>query len=148
MAFSILQEAYGAIVSVMTTELNSLANNAYCISGAMGADATPAYLYGDFELVWTHGSAPTVDMLIDLFLVRSADGTNYEDGSASVIPGANTYVGSFQERAVTTAQRRVLRDVRLPPGLWKAIIFNNATGQALAASGNTLKVRPHNLRQA
>lgn len=143
----IKQELYGTIVSCMTTELNSLANNAYAISGALGSDATTAaFLYGDFELAWTQAATPAADTLIDLFLVRSADGTNYEDGSASLVPGANTYVGSFQLRAVSTAQRKVIRDVRMPPGLYKCIIFNNGTGTAFAASGNTLKVRPHNLQ--
>lgn len=147
MAATLKQLKYETIVSVMTTELNALANNSRCISAAMGADATDANLYGDFELAWTHGTAPTDNTTIDLFLVRSADGTNYEDASSSIAPGANTYVGSFQERAVTTGQRKVIPDVRLPPGLWKAVILNNGTGQALSASGHTLKVRPHNLQQ-
>lgn len=146
MATTLKQLKYETIVSVMTTELNSIANNASAISGAMGADATDANLYGDFELVVTYGTNPTVDTTIDLYLARSADGTNYEDGSASVRPNPNAFAGSFPVRAVTTAQRIVVRDVPLPPGLWKAIITNNATGQTFAASGNTLKVRPHNLQ--
>lgn len=144
MADVIKQLDYEDIVSVMTTELNSLANNARAISGAMGADGTAAHLLGDFELVVTFGTNPTAETTIDLYLVRAADGTNYEDGDASLRPNPNAFVGSFPLRAVTTAQRMVLRDVPLPPGLWKAVIHNNGTGQSFASSGNTLKVRPHN----
>lgn len=141
------QLKYETIVSVMTTELNNLANNTRAISSALGGDATDANLYGDFEIVATWGVAPTVDTFVDLYLVRSADGTNYEDGDSSLRPPAETYVGSFQVRAVTTAQRMIVRDVRLPPGLWKAVVWNNV-GQTMAASDNTLKVRPHNEQSA
>jgi len=140
------QLKYETVVSLMTTELNSLANNASVLSAAAGGDTTDANLLGDFELVVTFGTNPTAGATIELYLLRAADGTNYEDGSASVAPNAGSRVGSFPVRAVTTAQRIVVRDVPLPPGLYKALILNNATGQAFAASGNTLKVRPHNLQ--
>lgn len=144
----VLQQQYATINSVMTTELNSLTNNSRAISSAEGGDTTDAELYGDFELVVTFGTNPTADTTIDLYLVRAADGTNYEDGDASVRPSPDAFVGSFPVRAVTTAQRMIVRDVPLPPGLWKAVIHNNGTGQTFAASGNTLKVRPHNLQVA
>ena len=81
---------------------------------------------------------------MDLYLVRAVDGTNYEDGDATNRPTSNAFAGSFQVLSNATAQRMVVRDVLMPPGLYKAIIHNNATGQALAATGHTLKVRPHN----
>lgn len=141
---TIKQLNYETITSLMTTELNSLTNNSRAIGSAAGADGTAANLLGDFELVVTYGTNPTVDTTIDLYLVRSADGTNYEDGDASIRPAAECFVGSFQVRAVTTAQRMVVRDVPMPPGLYKPVIHNNGTGQTFAASGNTLKVRTHN----
>lgn len=142
-ASTIKQLQYETINSVMTTELNSLANNTRAISSAEGADGTAADLLGDWELVATWGTNPTVDTCVDLYLVRSADGTNYEDGDASLRPAADSYAGCFQVRAVTSAQRMVIRDVPMPPGLYKAVIWNNV-GQTMAASGNTLKVRTHN----
>jgi hypothetical protein len=143
-AATIKQLNYETITSAMTTELNSVANNSRVISSALGADATAANLLGDWELAVTYGTNPTVDTCIDLYLVRAADGTNYEDGDASIRPGADSFAGCFQVRAVTTAQRMVIRDVPMPPGLYKAVIHNNGTGQTFAASGNTLKVRTHN----
>ena len=42
------------------------------------------------------------------------------------------------------AARCVIPDVPLPPGLWKAVV-KNVSGVTYAASGNSLKCRPHNL---
>lgn len=141
----IQQNPYGTIATVLSTELNSLANNAYsAASAAQGSDTGAAAIYADFELViasFTPGTNPVVE----LYLLRSVDGTNYEDGGGSVVPSQDAYVGAFQIASGTGAKRAVLRDVALPPGLWKAVI-KNVTGAALPASGNTLKVRPHTLQ--
>lgn len=141
----IKQNPYGTIATVLSTELNSLANNSYsAASAAQGSDTGAAEVYGDFELViasFTPGSNPVVE----LYLIRSVDGTNYEDGGGSVAPSQDAYVGAFQITTGTSAKRAVLRDVPLPPGLWKAVVRNLA-GAAFPASGNTLRVRPHSLQ--
>lgn len=142
------QLPYESIATVMSTDLNSLADNARAISAAQGGDASAANLLVDFELAVDFASAPTLDTTVDLYLVRSADGTNYEDGDASNRPAANAYVGGFQLLGTTAAQRLIVRDVPLPPGLWKAVIHNNGTGQAFPATGSTLKMRQHNYQNA
>jgi hypothetical protein len=45
---------------------------------------------------------------------------------------------------VTTGQTgtRVVRRVVCPWGNWKPVAKNDGTGQSLAASGNTIKIRP------
>jgi len=139
----IKQNPYGTIATVLSTELNSLANNSYsAASAAQGSDVGAAEVYGDFELAiasFTPGTNPVVE----LYLIRSVDGTNYEDGGGSVAPSQDAYVGAFQIASGTGAKRAVLRDV--PPGLWKAVV-RNLSGAAFPASGNTLKVRPHSLQ--
>ena len=75
------------------------------------------------------------------------DGTNYEDattGASESLP-PDAYVGSFVPTSGAGTKRMALRDIPAPPGLWKAVI-QNESGVALPASGNTLKVRPHNLK--
>jgi hypothetical protein len=72
--------------------------------------------------------------------LREVDGTNYEDGSSTVTPARNPDL-VFPLRAVTTAQRIVVIG-DLPPGSFVALLRNDGTGQAMAASGNTLKIRP------
>jgi hypothetical protein len=145
-ATTLKQLKYGTLTTLETTSLNSLAASTQVIGSAasISGDATDADLYADFELVVTFAVAPTVDSEVRLYLIRSADGTNYEDGDSTLRPPAGASVGGFQVRAVTTAQRMIVRDVQLPPGLWKPLLVN--TNQAWAASGNTLKLRPHNLQ--
>jgi hypothetical protein len=146
MATTLKQLKYGTLTTLETTSLNSLVANATVIGSAasVSGDATDADLYADFELVVTFAVAPTVDTEVRLCLIRSVDGTNYEDASATVRAPGGASVGGFQVTAVATAQRLVVRDVQLPPGLWKPLLIN--TNQAWAASGNTLKVRVHNLQ--
>jgi hypothetical protein len=139
----IKQLKYETIHNLATTELNALAAAARAIGPAQGADATDANLLGDAILSVTFAVAPVVDTLVDLYLVRAADGTNYEDGSATVVPTPDSFVGSWPMRAVTTAQIRVIRDIPIPAGLYKAIVQNN-TAQAFPATGTTVTLREHN----
>lgn len=144
MATSLKQELYGTDVPVFTTGLNSLADGSGATSAALGSDATTAQpLYGDFVLVLA-SLTPTGSPYVDLYLLRSADGTNYEDTPTSVA-GFNAFVGSFTVPTGAAAKRAILRDIPLPPGLWKAYLVNH-TNVAFAASGNTLDYRPHNLQ--
>lgn len=141
-----------AIVLLMTTELNSLANG----SGALGAEydnATNLYLYGLFELNVTFGSNPTAGNLVNLYLIPAPDGTNYDDAVTGASPNAPStmYVGGFPVRAVTTEQKIPLGGpgipnlVPLPPTKFKAFLINNS-GQAFPASGSTLKMVPYRLQ--
>lgn len=135
-------KAYDAIVTVLSTELNSLANNAGVISAAI--DNTGSLnLYDDLEFVVTFGSAPADGAPVDVYVVASADGgVTYGDGDASVVPPQNHYVTSFAVRAVTSAQRLIVRDIPVPGLFYKYVVYNKA-GQAMAATLNTLKRRSH-----
>lgn len=139
----------GTIVSVATTELNSLANAA----GALGAEydnATNLYLFGEFELNVTFGTNPNAGGLVSLFIIPVPDGTNYDD---AVYPGPmSSYVGAFAVRAVTTAQKISLGYglsgyVQLPPSKFKVFVVNDS-GQAFPASGSTVKMVPFRYQTA
>ena len=131
----------GTLQNVLTTELNSLANNASVLSSAITITST-GFLLAEFELfINGMGGTPTANTAFDLWLLRRPDGTNYEDGGVSVTPTRSPDLW-FPIRAVSTAQR-IVRVCELPPGLFIALIRNNGTGQALSASANTLKVRPY-----
>ncbi len=143
---SIKSEA-ATIVSVATTELNSLANNA----GALCAEydnSSGLYLYGLFELNVTFGSAPTAGNTVDLYIIPAPDGTNYDDAvtGASGSAPITTYVGGFPLRAVTTAQKVPLglglTLINLPPTKFKVFALNKS-GQAFPSSGSTIKLIPY-----
>lgn len=136
---SIQLSPYATVASVMTTELNTLAaTTGKAISSAQD-NSTDLYLYADYELAVTFATAPTVNTVIELYLLPSIDGgTVYPDGSSTVLPQAALYVGGFVVRAVTTAQVMVIRQVALPPGLYKLEV-QNTTNRAFPASGSTLR---------
>jgi hypothetical protein len=140
-----------AITSLMTTELNSLANGSTAIASAGYDNATNLYLFGLFELNVTFGSAPTAGNTVDLFLVPAPDGTNYDDGSGSVTPPITCYAGGFPLRAVTTAQKIPLGGplslLWLPPLPFKVVV-KNGSGQAFPASGSTLKMVAYRYQSA
>ena len=135
----------GSIASLLTTELNSLANAAGAVAGSaynntQGGGAGDGYPYAEVEL--NLGSpGGTVAGSISVYFLLTPDGTNQEDGSSSVQPARPADV-VFPLRGVSTAQRLTRKGVVLPPGNWKALLWN-ASGQALNASGNTLKILPY-----
>lgn len=87
------------------------------------------------------------DARVLLYLVPSVDGTNYPDFVVNVTTEEREnevyYAGSFTPNADTEAQVALTaRNVKLPVAKFK-VAMRNAAGVSLAASGNTLKYRPH-----
>lgn len=137
-------QVVGTIQTVLSTELNSLANNAAALGSAITLTSA-GYLLAEVELVATFAAAPAATSAVSVWFLRDIDGTNYEDGSSSVTPARRPDV-VIDVRAVTTAQRNTKRCL-LPPGTFKALALNDNTFAALAASGNTLKVLPSTYAQ-
>ena len=136
-----IKDIRGTATTVLDTDLNSLANNALALSSAITlSTGEPGYQRCEAELVVTYGTAPTANTACVVWLLREIDGTNYEDGSTTVTPSRNPDL-VFPLRAVTTAQRIVVIG-DLPPGSFKVLLRNDGTTQTMAASGNTLKIRP------
>ena len=138
---------YAGIVDAMTTELNSLAaTSGKAISSAIDNSdiATGGYLFDDLVLEVTFGTAPTAGTVVEVYIIPAVDGTNYADGSSSILPQAALFVGGFVVRNVNTAQKLALRGVPLPPGLFKYLI-QNTTNQAFPASGSKLRRNPYRI---
>jgi len=115
-----------------TTSLNSLTSTGTVTGTAFQNDG---YMFADFELNITYGTNPTAGSIIQLSLLRSIDGSTYEDA-----PGNAGVVGGFELAATTSAQKLHIRVANLPPGYFKPYIKALTTGQTAAASGNTLKM--------
>lgn len=131
-----------------TQTLDSLADNEWTNLSDAIDNGTNKYLRADFELVLGSAAFSGADSDLVLYFVLSVDGTNYADYSGNATTeyqGQEPYsVGAFVTSGTTAAQRLVLRDIPLPQGLFK-IGVRNRSGIALAASGNTLKYRPHSI---
>jgi hypothetical protein len=135
----------GSQATLLSTELNSLATNTNSAAGSaynntIGGGAGDGYTLCDVELSCTFGANPTANTGISLWFLSTQDGTNYEDGSATVTPGRPPDV----VLPVTAGQTgtRTIRRAMLPWGNFKALARNDGTGQTTAASGGTIKVRP------
>lgn len=133
----------GAQAALMGTEMDSLANNAAvpaasAFSNAQGG-AGDGYVFCDLELVVTFAAAPAANTGVSLWLLRTQDGVNFEDGATGVVPARAPDV-VFPTRGVTTAQR-IIRQAWLPAGVIKALVLNDGSGVAFS-TGNTLKIRP------
>lgn len=140
---------FGAWTQLLSTELNSLASGSAALqsTGTNPAfDNTAAgnlFFAADIELVATFGTGPTAGTIDVYLLPLGSDSATYADGAGGASPVTSNaeYLCSFPVRAVTTAQRLVLSDVPIPGGQFIVELLNNGTGQSLAASGNTLKIR-------
>lgn len=133
-----------SIATALSTELNSLGNGSQS-SASSAIDNTSALdLLIDMTLtVATQGSARSAGATVSVYLVPALDGTNYDDAVA----GNAELVAVFPLDAATTARQQTRRDIPIPPGLYKLFAVNN-TGQALAASGNLVEIRAHNIETA
>jgi hypothetical protein len=128
----------GSIATLISTGLNSLANNSLVAGSAYSGSGN--YLMAEIELVVTFGTSPTANTGASIWFLRSIDGTNTEDGSSSVTPSrAPDLVIPFE---VTTSAQRIIRRCIIPPGTFTPLLKNDGSGQAFAASGNTLKILP------
>lgn len=131
----------GTSQTILSTELNSLANNARALGSAITLTSAD-YVRSLVELyISGMGGTPTANTCFRLWLLRTVDATNYEDGDSSTTPlrRADQF---FPIRATSGAQR-IIQELWLPPGTFKALLLNDATGQALAASSNTVKLLPY-----
>lgn len=112
-------------------------------------NSTNKYLYVDWELVLASAAFTGTDSGIEIYLVRSVDGTNYPDwvgNSTSDAQGNNQYFVDFAQLSGTTAAQRVTSRSPLvvPPGKHK-FGFRNRGNVTTGSSGNTFTLRPHAL---
>jgi hypothetical protein len=142
--------ATNAGTTLLSTELNSLSNNALVLSSVGGSAGVYAnvsgsgmggYPYGRFVGTFSFGTNPTANSGIDIWLLVEADGSNFESGSASITPVRPPDL-TFP-LIVQTASQIVDIIAPLPiTGAFKVLARNNATGQSLNSSGNTVVVFP------
>lgn len=133
---------HDSAVTVLSTELNSLVNGGNKITTApLSNDAatTERELFAKFSLsLAAQASARSAGAYVDLYILPEVDGT-YPYGGDSLDPSSNHWVGTFYFDASTSARVDIITDVRLPNSDYHVLLQQN-TGQAWAASGNTLKM--------
>lgn len=135
----------GADSTVMSTELNSLANLSQAIASSAYDNSAQLYLFADVELDLAALSySPSAGAVVELYLIREllTAGSGFEDGNASIAPPAANLVGVFNIRPSAAAQTHILRQIPIPPSQYKWLVINKM-GLAFAASGNLLRQKPY-----
>lgn len=138
----------GTAVTLLSTELNSLAAGALNVSSAtinnsQGQTNLDGYTRALVECNLAAPSAAfAANSTLDIWFLKQVN-SQQEDGSSSVTP-ARPPDFSFPMQATANAQHVAL-DVRLPPGTMAILARNNqASGtQALASSGNTVTLQAY-----
>lgn len=125
-------------LTVMSTDLNSLANGSSVLSAAISNDAADELdPFVDLELNVDFVSAPTADALVEAYSVIAMDGSNYEDSLNEGRPRVG-YLGAFIMDNTTAAQRLTIRCAMTPCKDFKLLLLNKS-GQAFPGSGTTVK---------
>ncbi len=132
-----------AIASILTTELNSLANGSISAASSAIDNSSALDLFCDFTLTLGTQSARSAGASVTVKMVQALDGSNYDDVEVT----CGQTVAVFPLDAATTARQVSVRDVPVPPGLYKLFVLNS-TGQAFASSGNILEHRFHSITTA
>src|SRR5262245_62898516 len=88
----------------LTTELDALGTLSYSAVGPELANQTNLDIWCIAVLSVDFVSAPGLNEVVQLFAVVAVDGTNYEDGGASLRYPQDSFCGVFQVFNTTSAQ--------------------------------------------
>lgn len=131
--------------------LDSLADNEFTDLSDEIDNTSNLYKVSDFEVVLGSAAFTGADSGLELYIVRSVDGTNYPTWTGNGTSDEQENVKYLRDSSLTTgttaSQRMVFFDIVLPPGKFK-VAFRNRANVTLAGSGNTVKHRPHSVQMS
>ncbi len=129
-------------VDLATTELNSLAPGSMALGAIVNNAAAnanlDAFTRGVYEFVLAAPATAFSAGVINVWFLRTIDGTNYESGGSGVRPNRLPDLNFFP--LATTSAQRLIVEGDLPAGQFRALIMPVNTSVSFASSGNTLKV--------
>jgi hypothetical protein len=131
----------GNVLNTTATILTTARTNPTGGTNAGGTEvdnSTNLDMYGKLEISLTYATAPAAGGYINIYMMTAPDGTNYDDGDASVAPPSVALVCSIPVRAVTTAQKLMSPLFLIPPTKLKFILEN--MGSTTISSGATVEL--------
>jgi hypothetical protein len=130
--------------TVLTTELNTLANGAFTAVGTELDNTSNLDRWAWVEFAGGGSITPTTGATFSIFLVHAPGGTNYDDPASSTNPGTHQIVAVIALQASAHTVRAISTfPFPLPPSKVKFVLKNNS-GVSLSASGNTLTLYTSN----
>lgn len=141
------------LTTLLSTELNSLANGSTIISAAINNETNEAmFMDMQLHLGSLNLSAQANPSVSVVFLESTDGGTTYDDGTAGATtsahsPKAPAAVFPLRLGAGAEVKEAVVSMIPIPPGYFKMEI-KNSTGVAFAATLNTLKYRTYKVAVA
>jgi hypothetical protein len=123
----------------------ALTNNSTALFGPfqnVSGQILGGYTAGDLRLVFTMSGAPIAGSAVVVYTLNAQDPTqsaNFEDGSAGspgVVPTKTPAGILVMDSTQTSYNRSLCGPIVLPPGYFKILIWNNATGQTISANWN------------
>lgn len=145
MATNFLWGSVGSTLNLLTTELNSLANNAGTVYGPeVGGNNEPqramlALHLASNSLAFTAASYVSVYFVPSITTLTGGTYPTYTSGTTPIYSG-NGFVGNININPQTQSANvvnEILPGVIIPLGFFKTILISSA-GVTLPASGNTL----------
>lgn len=124
--------------NVLTTELDSLADDGVSAPGTEFDNSTNLVTKGWLEFGITFGSAPTSNAAVTIYMLKSLDGTNYESAPILAVRNAEP-IAMFGMEATTSARIYNSPMFDLPPSKLKFVAINES-GQAFPVSGTTVEL--------
>lgn len=136
--------ARSAAVTVLTTEMNGITNGSVSALSAT-QDNTTAGLRFPLAQVEINLAAQSTNRVagayVAVYFIPELDGTNFGTTTGECLD--NYFVGSASvNSAALAAVTMILDHIRVPIGNYKVAV-KNGTGQAFAATGNTVKLRTY-----
>ena len=136
-----------SLATIMSTQLNSLADGAINVGGDSDLDNTTNEhhnLMAELYLASVDLSAQD-SPAVELYLVPKIDGTNFcdtgTDASTTDLPPGSAHIGTFYIQETSAAHRAAISCKNCLQDLEYRAVLLNKTGAAFAASGNTLKIK-------
>lgn len=115
-------------LNALTTGITSQAiANGASYPGSEIDNTSNRYSLMAVEVVWSYSTAPTANKTVELQIIESLDGTNYEDQARTI--------AAFSPPADTADHRRVLLTAYpLLADKFKLVVKNTDTGQTITAT--------------
>lgn len=134
---------YASLLTLATTELNTLTSGSYVISSVGGSSGvfsnsnTGQALFGIPTFTFGGTITPASPFNVSCWFAQTADGTTFEDAS-NLLARAPDFIFAFS--ANSYASKTVIAPRVVVPALKFKLITQNNVGGSLPSSGNIIKL--------